>query len=112
MNTKEKKYNKNINARGRKHNKKRIKVFRFIVSNASSQAFESDKEEKWYMDKQKALSSTREIEDTINRFAEKHDVTDIKVNEVNVHYHNNGRGNTIHLIYTVIYNETEEDKNV
>lgn len=82
----------------------RVKVFRFRVSNAASRPCTGDIGEKWF-DKSKAeLKSNEYIEDTINSFLDKvNRAIDIKVNTVDVGFHNNGRGNTVDLVYTVLY---------
>ena len=84
-----------------------IKTFRFRVSNATSSAFESDKEDAWYKERSKELTSEDEITQRINKYINTtipdRRVIDIKITPVNVNYHNNGRGNTIDLIYTIMY---------
>jgi hypothetical protein len=81
----------------------KIKVFKFEVSNASSKAFSDDKQKDWYYTQQARLKTPNEIEDIINEFCKDKDVVDIKIQTVDVEYHNNGRGNTIELWYTIMY---------
>ena len=85
----------------------KVKIFRFRVSNMSSVVCTGDKREAWYQQAQSELVSEKEIENTINNFTKTvQEVIDIKVSTVDVHYHNNARANTIDLIYTVIYKQT------
>ena len=81
----------------------RIKVFRFKVSNWSSSAFEDDKKNLNYKQAQSELVTEEQIEKTINGFIKDKKNVSITVTPVDVHYHNNGRGNDIDLIYTVMY---------
>lgn len=93
----------------------KIKVFRFEVNNASSECFEEDKYKKdahgkltseptlWYFTQQQKLFTEDKIEEIINDFIKDKKVIDIKVNDIEVKYHNNARGNTIHLVYTIMY---------
>ena len=83
----------------------KVKVFRFRVSNAASSPLKDDEYEKWFIQSKKELVSENYIEKTINKFIEDKDVVDIKINNVDVNYHNNARGNTIDLVYTIMYKE-------
>ena len=83
----------------------KIKVFKFEVSNASSSALKDDLGSSWFRNKQAQLKSPSEIENIINDFCRDKYVVDVKVNNVDVSYHNNARGNTIELWYTIIYKE-------
>lgn len=83
----------------------KIKVFRFEVSNASSSCFEDDKYQRWYKQDQIKLASREYIENCINEFLKDKEFIDLKVSTIDVEYHNNGRGNTIHLLYTLLYKE-------
>ena len=83
----------------------KIKLFRFEVSNASSLALESD----WYKNDKEKIVSEEMIEYIVNDFIYDKNVIDIKVNNVDVNYHNNARGNTIHLLYTIMYEEIEKE---
>lgn len=83
----------------------KIKVFKFEVSNASSNVVGKDKEESWYYEKQRRLHGEHDIEVVINDFINNKNVVKISINTIETHYHNNGRGNTIHLIYTILYQE-------
>lgn len=80
-----------------------IKTFRFRVSNAASSAFSDDINTNWYTERVKELVSEAEITKKINKFINDKEVIDIKITPVDVNYHNNGRGNTVDLIYTIIY---------
>lgn len=83
----------------------KIRVFKFEVSNASRCALSSDVGDSWYREYRNRLYSPQEIEEEINEFCSNVDVVDVKVNEVDCDYHNNGRGNTIELWYTIVYKE-------
>ena len=83
----------------------KVKVFRFTVSNASSAASSDDIGKAWYSEQKKKLSTEKDIEKALNKFMETVRVIDIKTNTVDVNYHNNGRGNTVDMIYTVLYEE-------
>lgn len=45
----------------------------------------------------------RFIDKEINDFIEDKNVIDIKVNTIDIRYHNNGYSNTIGLVYTILY---------
>lgn len=83
----------------------KVKVFRFEVSNPSSCIFDKEKNESWVEVQKKKIDDEAKIEFIINNFLEDKTLKDIRVNTVDVNYHNNARGNTIHLIYTIIYSE-------
>lgn len=83
----------------------KVKVFRFRVSNAASSPLKDDEYDKWFIQSKKELVSEKSIEQTINKFIEDKDVVDIKINNIDVRYHNNARGNTIDLVYTIMYKE-------
>ena len=84
-----------------------IKTFRFTISNAASVAFSEDKEKDWYAKRVAELVTPEKIDKEINKFLNKsipdREVVDVKITSVDVHYHNNGRSNTIDLIYTIMY---------
>lgn len=82
-----------------------IKIFEFEISNASSAPSKEDIGQPWYTMAQRKIASTDEMEETINNFIEcaTTKVIDIKVNIYEVRYHNNGKGNTNHIVYTIIY---------
>lgn len=82
-----------------------VKIFEFEISNASSAPINGDMNEPWYVREKRKIVSTDEIEETINNFIDcaTKRVIDIKVNIYEVRYHNNGRGNTNHIVYTIIY---------
>lgn len=80
-----------------------IKVFRFRVSNATNKCFTEDKEKDWYKRTIGDLVSEEQIEKRVNNFIKDKENVSISVTPVDVHYHNNGRSNTIDLIYTITY---------
>lgn len=81
----------------------KIAVFKFEVSNHSSHPCDGDEKCSWYHAGLRRLVDPDDIEIEINRFCEDKEVVDIKINTVDTKYHNNARGNTIELWYTVIY---------
>lgn len=81
----------------------KIAVFKFEVSNPARCPLKGDETYSWYTASLDRLADADEIEYEINRFCEDKDVVDIKVNTVDAQYHNNARGNTIELWYTIMY---------
>ena len=81
----------------------KIAVFKFEVSNSARCPLKGDETYSWYAESRNRLADANEIEHFINLFCEDKDVVDIKVNTVDAQYHNNARGNTIELWYTVMY---------
>lgn len=83
----------------------KVKIFRFRVSNAASISRGDDYREAWFRKRLAELNNENDIERIINEFLDKEvkKVLDIKVNTVDVGYHNNTRGNTIDLVYTILY---------
>ena len=82
----------------------KVKVFRFRVSNGAFLAFDEDKDKDWYKKELEELDSIEWAEKVINEFCEEHNVVNIITNVIEVSKHNNSRGNTVDLIYTVMYN--------
>lgn len=87
----------------------KVKLFRFRVSNNTSIAFNGDKGTKWYIQDAKELHSEIVIENVINRFLLDKELISLNVSTVDVGYHNNARGNTIDLIYTITYKNKENN---
>ena len=85
----------------------KIKVFKFEVANTSSSPCSDDCKHQWFKEQQNALFAPEEVEDVINDFCYDKEVIDIKINNVDIHYHNNARGNTIELWYTIMYKEVK-----
>lgn len=83
----------------------KVKVLKFQVSNASSQLLKGDEKERWAQNAKDMLDTPSKIENTINDFCCDKNIIDIKVNTVDVNYHNNARGNTIELWYTILYED-------
>lgn len=81
----------------------KVKVFEFEVCNAASKLCSEDEGTKWAENEKRKLFTPAMVSDVINDFINDKDVFDIKVNNVDVYYHNNCRGNTIHLFYTILY---------
>lgn len=83
-----------------------IKVFKFQVSNWTSSPCESDVNSNRYFNARSRLFSPNSIETTINNWIDDnptYQIKDIKISTVDVEYHNNGRGNTVELWYTITY---------
>lgn len=89
----------------------RVQIFRFRVSNAASCAFGEDMTAKWYKEQRQQLDDEEYIEDTINDFIKHKKNVQIIVTPVDVHYHNNARGNTIDLVYTIMFDDTPDYDN-
>jgi hypothetical protein len=81
----------------------KIKVFKFKVSNYGymESAEYKSKLGKEYRD----INDELVIEGTVNNFIKDKKVIDIKTNNVEVSYHNNGHANLVELYYTIIYEE-------
>lgn len=92
---------------------KQVKIFKFEVSNTARVPMSEDIGRPFYERAKRKLYSPEMIETVINEFVENFDcnVIDIKVNEVECHYHNNARGNTVELWYTIIYEVNNEKRN-
>ena len=88
----------------------KIKVFRFMVSNWASGATDDDKSGAYYNRAIREIKTESDIETEINAFTKNKNVVNILVNNVDVKYHNNARGNTIDLIYTIIYEDEPKKK--
>lgn len=84
---------------------KKIKVFNFEVSNCAHGADKEREHEVWYKTNKPKLVSYEDIETILNNFLKGKVLVDVKVNTVDVKYHNNALSNTIILVYTVIYLE-------
>lgn len=84
---------------------KRIAVFKYAVSNWAKGAKDNDRGTRSYDRAIAQLCTPDEIEASINTWAEVngYDICEVKVTPVDVEYHNNGRGNTVELWYTVVY---------
>lgn len=85
----------------------KIKVFKFEVSNPTSSPCSDDYKFEWFQEKKDSLYTPAQVEDIVNNFCKDKSIFDIKVNNVDVQYHNNARGNTIELWYTIIYKEVK-----
>jgi len=82
-----------------------IKTFEFEVSNAARYYLNGDTSTAWFKTDLSRLTNTEGIDEIINTWIEENHpvIEDIKIVPVDVNFHNNGRGNTIHLFYTIIY---------
>lgn len=81
----------------------KVKVFEFEVSNGASRLCDGDEGTNWAKKLEAKLFSPAMVSDVINDFVKDKDVVDIKVNNVDVQYHDNCRGNTVRLWYTILY---------
>ena len=81
----------------------RVKTFEFEVSNTSSAPCSSDIGTQWYQIEQRKLRLAEDIDDAINNFLKDKSMISMHVSAVDVHYHNNARGNTIRLYYTIVF---------
>ena len=81
----------------------KVKVFKFRVSNAASAPFKDDKGKEWYKKCIDALKSPEDIEKELSEFMKGKEIISVLTNTIDVEYHNNGRGNTVDLIYTIMY---------
>lgn len=81
----------------------KVAVFKFEVCNHSSHPCDGDEKYSWHRAGLNRLTNPEDIEYEINHFCEDKEIIDIKVNTVDAHYHNNARGNTIELWYTIMY---------
>lgn len=80
-----------------------VKTLSFFISNSETTrkiAFPKSYVESWDFPK---TTSFEEIDKQINGFLNTHIVQDIKINDVVVDQHNNGRSDTILRTYTIMY---------
>ena len=78
----------------------KVKVFKFMLSDSGYLIKD------WKYSEPK-VDPVYTIENVINNFICDKEVVSISVNNVDVHYHNNGASNKIQLVYTIIYKESE-----
>lgn len=85
---------------------KQVHVLKFTVSNAASNVFSEDFNTAWYQKCIRDLKSPEDIEHELNSFLQNipsdkiYSITPAVVTE---HRHNNGRGDTNVLYYTIVY---------
>jgi hypothetical protein len=82
---------------------KKVKIFRFRINSISSVIFEGDEKELWYNNGLIELESIEKVEETINVFLTHKELVSMNVSTIDVRTHRNGRGNTVDLIYTIVY---------
>lgn len=87
----------------------RVKTFMFEVTNWSSRAFDDDKNTQSFRESKAKLKSAEEIDEEVNHFCDSVKVADIQTSVLHQQYHNNGRGNTMILVYTILYSEIESE---
>lgn len=83
----------------------KIKTFKFTIANAASHPFEEDKTQCWYKERLTEIDSTDYIDAVINDFIKDKKIISINTNTEIEHHHNNGRGNTVVALYTIVYND-------
>jgi hypothetical protein len=83
----------------------KIKTFKFTIANAASHPFEEDKKQCWYKERLTEIDSPAYIDAVINDFIKDKKVISISTNTEIEHHHNNGRGNTVVALYTIVYND-------
>lgn len=83
----------------------RIKVFRFRLSNWTSSPLKDDRLNPRFKEQSLLVDTPERIESIVNGFCSEHDVVDIKTTHIDVEYHNNARGNTIDVLYSIVYLE-------
>lgn len=83
----------------------KVKVFKFEVTNFTTtfDAKERSNANRYQIDAMNMIYEPEEIEEIINDAIKNLDVVDIKVNVLHTKYHNNGHGNTMHMVYTIMY---------
>lgn len=92
----------------------KIKVFKFEIVNwgtkyVGKSRMELEKEFFTIKDRDKLDDAIRridkieDIENIVNDFIKDKEIIDIKTDVIHTQYHNNGCPNTMHLIYTIIY---------
>ncbi len=84
----------------------KIKVFRFRVSNWASHALKNDIGTTSYEEALSEIDDETTIENVVNDFIKDKTDVSIIVTPVEVSHHNNARGNTVDLVYTISYKET------
>lgn len=70
----------------------KVKIFRFAASPFASEIGDPK------------VDDLSDEEDIINNFIKDKEVIDIRVNTIDVQYRSNTKCNTIHLVYTILYN--------
>ena len=83
----------------------KVKSFRFRVSNWTLNPSPKDKEDSHFVVAADEVKCCEEIDYVLNRFMQSVKVIDVKVSTIDVNYHNNGRGNKVDMMYTVLYEE-------
>lgn len=93
---------------------KQVHVLKFTVSNAASNVFSEDFNTAWYQKCIRDLKSPEDIEHELNSFLQNipsdkiYSITPTMVTE---HRHNNGRGDTNVLYYTIVYEKHQRKQN-
>ena len=83
----------------------KVKLFRFEVSNNSSNDhIIENRNQPWYQQAINDLYTEEQIENEINDFIRDKDVVSIEVSTIEVIHRALSVGNTIHLLYTIAYN--------
>lgn len=86
---------------------RKIKVFKFRISNAASFPLNDDERTSWFRKVAAELKSPEDIEKTIDNWVSANDELIswkiIDITPVTVQRHNNARGDTVDLYYTIEY---------
>ena len=90
----------------------RVEILKFKVSNWASHAFTSDERGSSYRQALADMVTPNEMKRKVNEALEDIEweggvIKDIHVNELMIHQHNNGRGNMIDMVYTIVYEKKE-----
>lgn len=80
-----------------------VKVFKFEVSNQTSSPIDGDERSAWFIEAASRIASQEYIDNALNAFLRDVKLISMHTNTIDVKYHNNARGNTIWLVYTIVY---------
>ncbi len=87
-----------------------VKVFKFEVSNQTSSPIDGDERSAGFREAACRISSQEHIDNALNAFLRDVKLISMHTNTIDVKYHNNARGNTIWLVYTIVYETKGEVK--
>ena len=85
-----------------------VKVFKFEVSNETSSPRDGDEQSASFREAACRIASQERISNVLNAFLRDVKLISMHINTIDVKYHNNARGNTIWLVYNIVY-ETKGD---
>ena len=82
----------------------KVKNFRFRVSNWTSRPCLGDETNPLFYEGAKEVYDCEQIDEILDDFLkDANRIIDIRVTPIEVNKHNNGKGNTVDLIYTFLY---------